>query len=305
MPELHPTPSDLGVRLDVFVTAHLDLSRSQIQRLIKAGSITLDDKKVTPHTPIESGSVVFYPEAEVVMSAKKTGTAPLLEVVYEDKDVMVIDKPAGIIVHQATPHDTDPTVVDALLELHPEIIHVGDDPARPGIVHRLDKDVSGLMVIAKTQEAFEDLKKQFQSRTVQKEYLALAYGELPLDHDTIDLKIIRSKVRGRMVARPESQEGKESLTEYDVLERLKTTTYVRVRIHTGRTHQIRVHFFALGHSLVGDKLYKMKKMKWRPIDIDRIFLHATKLAFHLPSGEEKMFESTLPKELEQVLSAVR
>jgi 23S rRNA pseudouridine1911/1915/1917 synthase len=305
MPELHPNLSDRGTRLDVYLTKHLNLSRSQIQKLIKAGSVTLNGNPVTPHTAIESESIVFYPETEIKLSTEKSGAIPILDVVYEDQDVMVINKPAGLIVHQATPYDTNPTVGDAVLELKPEIAHVGDDPTRPGIVHRLDKDVSGLMVIAKTQPAFEHLKKQFQSRTIHKEYLALVYGELPKDHDFIDLKIIRSKSRGRMVARPDSQEGKEALTEYHVIERLKTTTYVRVRIHTGRTHQIRVHFFALGHSIVGDQLYKLKKMKWRPIDIDRIFLHATRLTFQLPNKEEKTFTSPLPDKLENILIHAR
>lgn len=301
MPTIDVTEQDAGKRLDVVLSSQLELSRSQIQKLIKSGEITVDNNHVRPNLLVETGSVIFFPEAEVYTPKPKTGPAPVLEIIYQDDDVMVINKPAGLLVHQATPLDADPTVVDAVLEHHPNIADVGDDPTRPGIVHRLDKDVSGLMVVAKTQPAFEFLKKQFQSRTVEKLYLALVYGELPEDHDTIELKIARSKARGRMVARTADQEGKESKSEYYVLKKLKFTTYVRVQIHTGRTHQIRVHMHALGHPLVGDKLYKIKKMKIKPIELDRIFLHATKLSFKLPSGEQKTFESPLPKELELLL----
>lgn len=304
MPEIIIQKSNHGERLDAFLASQLEISRSKIQKLISSGEITLNQKSVRPSVRIETGNVVFYPEEELA-SLRKTGPAPLLNIVYQDDSVLVIDKPAGLLVHQATPDDTEPTVVDALLELFPEITDVGDDPVRPGIVHRLDKDVSGIMVIAKTQKAFENLKKQFQDRTVEKEYFALVYGDLPEDHAIVDLKIARSKSRGRMVARPESQEGKESKTEYWVLERLRFTTYVRVRIHTGRTHQIRVHFQALGHPLVGDKLYKQKKMKINPLPLERIFLHAHCLAFDLPDGERKTFESPLPLELNHMLRTLR
>jgi len=300
MPEIIVTDSENEQRLDVFLASQLELSRSQIQKLIKAGEVTLSGESVRPNARLETGSVIFYPEDEMLVPVKSS-PAPMLDVLFQDDSVLVINKPAGLIVHQATPHDTDPTVVDALLELHPEISDIGEDPTRPGIVHRLDKDVSGVMVIAKTQEAFGELKKQFQNRTVEKEYIALVYGSLPEDHGIIDLKIARSKARGRMVARPESQEGKESKTEYTVIERLPSTTHVRVRIHTGRTHQIRVHFHALGHPLVGDKLYKMRKMKFKPIELDRIFLHARRLGITLPGGERKIFETPLPSELQTLL----
>jgi 23S rRNA pseudouridine1911/1915/1917 synthase len=304
MPELIVPESANGQRIDTFLATQIELSRSQIQKLIKEGVVTLSGSSVRPNARVETSSVIFYPETEIE-TATKTGPAPILNVLFEDDDVMVIDKPAGLIVHQASPKDVEPNVVDALLELHPNIIEVGDNPIRPGIVHRLDKDVSGVMVIAKTQEAFEHLKKQFQDRTVEKEYIGLVYGPLSEDHAFINLKIARSKSRGRMVARPVSQEGKDSITEYSIIERLKTTTHIRVNIHTGRTHQIRVHMHALGHPLVGDKLYKLKKMKYRTIELDRIFLHARRLVFTLLSGERKLIEVDLPPELHNTLRHVR
>jgi 23S rRNA-/tRNA-specific pseudouridylate synthase len=159
------------------------------------------------------------------------------------------------------------------------------------------------MVIAKNQPAFTHLKRQFMGRHVKKEYTALAYGALPKDHDTIALKIARSKSRRRMVARPEGQEGKEAITEYDVVARYKTATLARVRTLTGRTHQIRAHFKGIDHPLVGDTLYAKRHMRHiKPIPLARIFLHAGKLTVPLPNGTIKTFESPLPKELGALLS---
>jgi 23S rRNA pseudouridine1911/1915/1917 synthase len=305
MPLITITEAGAGGRLDAFLPNILKTSRAQIQKLIKAGEITLNNETVRTNTRLEVEDIIFYPEAEVFAPPVKSGSAPILDVIYQDDDLMVINKPAGLIVHQANERDTNPNVVDAILELHPSIAEVGDDPTRPGIVHRLDKEVSGLMVIAKTQEGFDHLKKQFKDHSIEKFYLALVYGDLPQDADSITLKIARSRARGRMVARTDAQEGKEARTDYHVLERLKETTYVRVQIHTGRTHQIRVHFFALGHSLVGDKLYKIKKMRVKPIALDRIFLHATKLSFKLLNGEMKTFELPLPPDLQTILTSLR
>lgn len=282
----------------------MEASRASIQKLIKQGSITVNDAAAKPGTILALGDRVFYPEVELAVSVRNE-PAPVLDVVYEDDDLLVINKPAGLLVHEALPGERRATVVDALLERSPQIAQVGDDPTRPGIVHRLDKDVSGLMVIAKTPEAFDTLKRQFQDRTVVKEYLALVYGALPKETDTIALKIARSKQKGRMVARTGAQEGKEALTTYDVLKRYATATYVRVKILTGRTHQIRVHFQALGYPVVGDKLYKVRHMKFREMPLDRLFLHSHKLTIKLMDGREKAFTVPLPDELEDVLRKLK
>lgn len=300
MPLIKITEEDEGERLDLFLTRKMTSSRSSIQKLIKNGNVTVDDKAAKPNYIVQKNDEIFYPEVEPPIQTKD-GVTPILEIVYQDDDLVIINKPSGLLVHEAYKNENRHTVVDALLELYPEIANVGDDPKRPGIVHRLDKDVSGLLVIAKTQEAFEYLKKQFQNRTIKKEYLALVYGRLPKDNDVVNLKITRSKSKGRMVARPQSQEGKEALTEYDVIERFATTTFARVKIQTGRTHQIRVHFQALGYPIVGDKLYQLKKMKYRQIQINRIFLHATSLSLKLPSGKIKSFKSPLPDDLQLLL----
>ncbi len=294
------TQKEAEARLDIVLTSLIKQSRSQIQKLIKTGVVTVNNKPVTPHLALEEGDVVSYPEhVDVVPEARVT---PVLEILYEDNDILIINKPAGLIVHRAHELDNDPSVVDALLERYPPIKDVGDDEARPGIVHRLDKDVSGVLAIAKSKDAYEHLKKQFQDRTTKKEYLALVYGQLPRNQDRIELKIARSKVRGRMVARAQLQDGKDAITDYEVLKTFKTTTYVRVHILTGRTHQIRVHFLAIDHPLVGDRLYKKTYMKnIRPIELNRIFLHAHALTINLMNGEEKTFTAPLPNELEQIL----
>lgn len=304
MPLIKAQPQDAGKRLDRFLTEHMEASRSHIQKLIKQEIITVNERPAQVKTILKPQDSVYYPEMEVA-PLMKSGSAPLLDVLYEDDDLLLINKPAGLLVHEALKAECRATVVDALLERYPEIADVGDNPKRPGIVHRLDKDVSGVMVIAKTKKAFEHLKTQFQEKTVKKEYLALVYGSLPKDTDTIDLKIARSRQKGRMVARTASQEGKEAITQYEVLKRFTKATYARVRIFTGRTHQIRVHFQAIGHPIVGDTLYTRRRMKFKVIQLDRLFLHSHKLTIQLMNGRERTFVSPLPDGLVRVLQGLR
>jgi 23S rRNA pseudouridine1911/1915/1917 synthase len=302
MPTYKILETENNERIDKVATELLGVSRNKIQKLIKTGAITLNEKTVIPHTLVQTGNTLFYEALEVVDPDEKTGPIPELNIVFEDDDIMIINKPAGLVVHRAFDGDRNPNLVDGLLAYFPEIATVGDDETRPGIVHRLDKKVSGVMVVAKTQASFDHLKDQFKNRTVQKEYLALVYGQLSKEHDTITLHIARSKTLGRMVARPAEQEGKDAITEYDLIRQYKTSAFVNVKIHTGRTHQIRVHFKALNHPLVGDELYKKKQMKKiRRMKMDRIFLHATKLTIQLMDGEEKTFEIPLPAELQEIL----
>ncbi len=302
MTELLAHESDEGTRVDLFLSKHSDFSRAQIQKLIKTGSVLLNALPCKPNDRLKADDRVTLPELETAHPPVRTGEIPLLNILFENEDLLVIHKPAGLVIHSFDGYTGGPTIVDALLERDPKIAEVGDDPSRPGIVHRLDKDVSGLMVIAKNETTFRALKSQFQNRSVYKEYIALVYGSLPKDHDVIDLKIARSRARGRMVARPSSQEGKEAKTEYSVERRYKKHTLAHVVLHTGRTHQIRVHFRAIDHPIVGDKLYKKSYMKYiRPLELDRIFLHAYKLRIRLMDGTERTFVDPLPKELEYIL----
>jgi len=300
MPNITITEQHQKQRLDQMLQSVLLISRTQIQKLITTGEITVNGKTCTPHLFLKIGDVVVYPNLTKPKKIKKD-VAPL-EILFEDEDVLVINKPAGLLVHPTTKDEKRPSVVDAVLAHAPSVKKVGDNPLRPGIVHRLDKDVSGVMVIAKTNAAFEDLKQQFQNRTVEKMYTALVYGKLSKPHDVIDLKISRSKRLGRMVARTGDQEGKEAVTEYDVVDQFKNATLVQVRIHTGRTHQIRVHFFAIDHSVVGDRLYKKRVMRHvRHMELGRLFLHATSLSFTLLDGTKKTITSPIPDDLKTIL----
>ena len=181
---------------------------------------------------------------------------------------------------------------------------MGEDKLRPGIVHRLDRDVSGLMVVARTQKMFESLKQQFQDRSIQKQYTALVHGVIDEEHRVIDTPIGRSQTKsGKMAAHTQELEGdRDAKTEYTVLKRLKNYTLLEIRLHTGRSHQIRVHLHSIGYPVVGDALYTNKRVKHK--NLGRIFLHESKLSFDDASGERRTYESELPKELKHFYEAL-
>lgn len=296
--------TEVDQRLGVFLAEKLGISRSQAQKMIKGGLVKVGEEAVVkPSWKVGEGEVISVEEAEERHAARGTRHADL-DILFEDNDVLVINKPAGLLVHRVGPDDTSPTLVDALLEHDPKIGSVGDKPEeRPGIVHRLDKMASGVMVVTKNQAAFEHIKNQFMSRQAKKEYTALVYGVVRQDTGEITFRIGRSKRSGKMVAKPEgSEEGREAITIFDVVQRYATATLLKIQIKTGRTHQIRAHLQAFDHPIVGDLLYKKKQMtNIRPINLDRLFLHAAKLTIDLPSNELRTFEASLPDELEQLL----
>jgi len=246
-----------------------------------------------------------------------------LNIVYEDDDVVVLNKQAGISVHPSV-NEPNKTLVNALIVKYPELIGVGDDPIRPGIVHRLDKDTSGLLVVAKNQKTFEFLKKQWQDGRVIKKYLALVWGH-PKEKGEIVSELTRSikDFRKRMVVRPARRDalgpeknkeeinpvrsnasngvkGKIAVTEYKVVKKFKDFSLIEVYPKTGRMHQIRVHMASLGHPIIGDKIYGKNKKK--PEGLTRQFLHAFYLKFSLPDGHSLAFEADLPDDLEQALT---
>lgn len=285
--------TSVGERLDRFLVSQFaDRSRSAIQKLIKAGGVTVNGEQVTKHHFLEEGDLVEVAEikeAEVVFDRKE------IPVLYEDEHIVVVSKPVGILVHP-TETSKEWTLAHFLREQYPEIADVGDSDVRPGIVHRLDRHVSGAMVAAKTDEAFYALKQQFQERTVSKEYCAIVHGIPSKETDIIKFKIARSaSKKGRMAARPENSEGREAWTEYDILETYdEHYSKLSIRIKTGRTHQIRVHMSAIGHPVVGDVLYSHKEFG-DATRFRRIFLHSHKLAFtHPVTKEEVEFTSALP-----------
>ena len=227
-----------------------------------------------------------------------------LDVIYEDKDIIVLNKQAGISVH---PSVNEPwgTLANALIARYPEIKNVGEDPLRPGIVHRLDKDTSGLLVVSKNQKTFEFLKKEWQEGRVIKKYLALIWGH-PKEKGEIVSELARSlkDFRKRMVVRPEKQKNKEvkgkmAITEYKVIKKFRDFSLIEVYPKTGRMHQIRVHFASLGHPVIGDKIYG--KSREKPEGLTRQFLHAFYLKFSLPAGP-LAFEADLPDDLKQTLA---
>lgn len=221
-----------------------------------------------------------------------------LEIIYEDNDVIVIDKPAGIAAHPIGILDNKPTIAGMLLQNNPEIKSVGDNPLRPGIVHRLDKETSGLMIVAKSNEAFYELKKQFQERGVEKRYIALVSGTLEKDKGVIDTALV--KMGTKTTTAPVG--GRPAASEYTVKKRYKDYTLVEVQPKTGRQHQIRVHFASINHPLACDKLYG-RRAKNCPVGLNRHFLHASYLKFQLKNALME-FESKLPKDLENALEVL-
>jgi 23S rRNA pseudouridine1911/1915/1917 synthase len=291
-------------RLDLYLKNHLLITRSQAQKIIKDGRVKLNGMIAKPHTPVSAGMEIVIVEQRTEEGAgheqddwDMERMNQKISVLYEDGDLVVINKPAGLLVHPATGREGK-TLIDWLKNHTPSIKDVGP-PERPGLVSRLDRLASGVMVIAKTPEAFVHLKQQFQNKTIEKEYCALVHGYMPKETGTIRLSIGRSREKARMAARSDQKDGREAITHYEVQERFKNFTLLLVRTETGRTHQIRAHFHALGHPVVGDPLYRIKGIKLFPLG--RLFLHAEKLSLELLNGGRKTFTAPLPQELEAVL----
>lgn len=222
----------------------------------------------------------------------------LISIIYEDDDILAVNKPAGIVVHGDSPN-----LVEWLVKNYPQIKKIGDDSERPGIVHRLDKDTSGVLLVAKNQKAFEYLKEQFQNKEIKKSYIALVDGIVKKDKGIIDLAIGKSKkdFRKKLAGGKMIGKTREATTEYKVIKRFLEHTLVEAYPKTGRTHQIRVHLKALGHPIVCDKLYGFKKAKC-PFGLNRQFLHAGSLEFNLPSGGRIKLEAILPSDLQNALN---
>jgi len=225
-----------------------------------------------------------------------------IPIIYEDDDILAVNKPAGLLVHGTHNLKHEASLADWLVKNYPSIKDVGEDKSRPGIVHRLDKDTSGVLLIAKNQKAFEYLKEQFQNRKIKKKYIALVEGKVKGKKGIVDMPIGKSKSDFRKKTAGGVMTGKirEAITEYKVLERFPGYTLVEVFPKTGRTHQIRVHFKALGHPLVCDKLYGLKTAAC-PFGLGRHFLHANSLEFSLPNGSRINLEADLPDDLQNAL----
>ena len=298
------TPSEHSItvgegelRLDQFLAQRdLGLTRSRLRQLIDEGRVKVNGTVVKPAHRVRSGDRVLVSVPPPRPSVAVPQDVPLT-VVYQDAELVVIDKPAGLAAHPGPGHP-DRTLVNGLLALCPDIQGIGGE-IRPGIVHRLDKDTSGLMIAAKTQAAHHDLSRQIKDRLVQKGYLALVEGIPSPESGVIDVPIGRDpRHRTRMAV---TADGRESRTGYRLLERAGQYSLLELQLYTGRTHQARVHLAWLGHPILGDAVYGKRS----PL-LPRHFLHAHRLAFtHPATGEPLEFRSPLPDDLETALEAAR
>ena len=279
-------------RLDRYLAEQCQISRSYAQKLISEGKVTVNNRPARASQKLNAGDKV----AATIPPPSPLSLAPEaipLQVVYEDSDLIVVDKPAGLLVHPAAGHRSG-TLVNAILARCPDLGEI-NGTIRPGIVHRLDKDTSGLMMVAKNNAAQMSLSRQIKQRSIKKGYLALVRGHLSPQRGAIEAPIGRHpKDRKRMAV---VSGGREARTEYRVIKYFDDYTLVEVMPETGRTHQIRVHFSAIGHPIFGDHIYGKKS----PL-LGRQFLHAHRLGFRLPSsGKYVEFRAELPIDLEEVL----
>jgi len=300
--ELVVSAEDAGQRLDRFLVSHLpELSRTRIQSLVQDGFVQVSGVAMKPSYHVESGNRVSVEIPEAPPPGVAAEPIPL-DVLYEDEYLAVINKPAGMIIHPGAGAQSG-TMVAALLDRFggEEGLSTVGGPMRPGIIHRLDKETSGAVVIARTDEAHKKLVEEFQNREVQKVYLALLHGKLKGEKGTIDLPVTRDvRRRTRMTAR--RREGREARTDWKVKLRMDGFTLAEANLHTGRTHQIRVHFSTVGCPVVGDTVYGAPRQERVGLQLmpplERTFLHSARLSFEHPvSGKLLSFRAPLPPEL--------
>jgi len=300
-----------AVRLDAYITTQIPgVTRTQTQRLILAGQIRVDGAMRRPAYRIKkgdriSGVIPALPQQSLLPEPRD------LDVVYEDETLIVLNKPKGLVVHPAPGH-LKGTLVNALLFRYPEIQKVGD-PARPGIVHRLDKDTSGLLLVARTSDAHQHLIRQFKSRQVIKCYLAVVCGVIESDEGSVSLPIGRHP-RDRKRMSTVSPKGRVAQTEWRIRERFSGATLLEIELKTGRTHQIRVHCAMLGHPVAGDALYgkRSKRAKRIPLKADVLYavkrqmLHSWRLrVIHPTTLESIQFEAPIPKDMQELIGSLR
>jgi 23S rRNA pseudouridine1911/1915/1917 synthase len=304
MNEWRVPPDEAGRRLDVWLSARQPaLSRARVQALIRAGHARVNGRPAKPSRTVAAGETVTLEVPPPQPTALRAEALPLV-VAYEDADIIVVDKAPGMVVHPAAGHAAG-TLVNALLAHIPDLAGIGGE-LRPGIVHRLDRDTSGLLVAAKNEAALRGLVAQFRGRQVRKEYLALVWGHPQPPAGRAETLIGRSRHdRKKMSTRPAGG-GRPAVTHYETAECFCDTALLRVRIETGRTHQIRVHLAHLGHPVVGDVQYGRARRDRLPAPAARQMLHAWRLGFRHPcTGQALALEAPVPDDMAALLGALR
>ncbi|EAD2921067.1 RluA family pseudouridine synthase [Listeria monocytogenes] len=284
-------------RVDKVIAEMMGKSRSSIQLMLKNGDITVNGELAKPNYKVQVGDEIHYEVREPEELEVLAEDIPL-DIYFEDKDMLVVNKPEGMVVHPSAGHASG-TLVNALL-FHCDDLSGINGKIRPGIVHRIDKDTSGLLMVAKNDHAHESLAKQLKDKTSDREYIALVHGDIAHQKGTIEAPIGRAKEDRQKMA--VVRDGKEARTHFEVLERLPGYTLINCKLDTGRTHQIRVHLKYIGHPLAGDPKYGPKNT----IKGNGQFLHAAKLGFDHPTTNERMtFEAPLPSSFEKALKSLR
>jgi len=296
MNEYRIKEEEQGIRLDKIISElEQESSRTAIQRMIEEGNILVNGKKVKTSYKVVEGDFITIQDEE----PQETDLVPQdipLNIIYEDDDILIINKEKGMVVHPGA-GNPDGTLVNAIMAKCKDSLSGIGGKIRPGVVHRIDKDTSGLVIIAKNDKAHIDISEQIKNREVEKTYLALVRGNIKENEAVINMPIGRStKDRKKMAV---DKKGKEAITEFKVLERYEGFTYIEVKIKTGRTHQIRVHMAEIGYPIVGDEVYSNGR---NPFKVKGQMLHAAKLGFIHPITKEKVvFEAPLPEYFESIL----
>lgn len=290
---------DEGKRIDLYISQNTDMSRVTIQRLIDNEKVLVNHKKVKSSYKIQENDKITIEEEkpkEVLLEAQEIP----VQVLYEDKDIIVVNKPKGMVVHPAN-GNLNGTLVNALMSICKDSLSGIGGEIRPGIVHRLDKDTSGVLIVAKNDKSHINMSEQIKNHEVEKTYIALVKGFVKENEATIDMPIGRStKDRKKMTV---SKNGKNAITHFKVLERFKNYTLLEVKIETGRTHQIRVHLTQIGYPIVGDEVYSNGKNEW---NVQGQCLHAKSLRFKHPiTGKEMFIEAEIPQYFENILKGLR
>ena len=294
----YPDNKSKSERIDYFLAKKLSISRSRVKRSIESRIVSCNGKPLNKHSfLLNPGDVIYF---ELLMEEKPDLLPEKMPInyIYKDEDILVLDKSAGIIVHPGVKNPKH-TLLNGIINDYPNIKDVGD-PDRPGIVHRLDKETSGIIIIAKNNRSFESLYNMFKSREIHKEYIGLVKGVIKQNEGTIKSPIARHpklKIKQAVV-----ENGKKSITNYQLIKIIKNYSLLRIHILTGRMHQIRVHLSSIGHPVVGDTLYGKKS---KELDDGRHFLHANKITFNHPvNGKIMKFESKLPEDLKMKLNII-